>query len=150
MNEDQIDLIGTMLEDKGLSHSEIDDFFEHSGVKGMKWGVRKAAKKDVRDLAGSAREIIRESRRAQTPEARQAAAARYKAEVLDKVLTPEWKKSYQEATRMTKGQMALHVVAYGPFAALTIPMVKNANKKEAGYNFEVDVAHDILREMQQP
>ena len=148
MNEDQIDLIGTMLEDKGLSHSEIDDFFEHSGVKGMKWGVRKEAKKEVRALSKNASEIIRESRRAQTPKARQAAAARYKAEVLEKVMTPEWKQSYKTATKMTKGDMAAHVLLLGPFAAFTIPATKRAVNSDASYDYEVDTAHQILREMQ--
>lgn len=39
--DEQIDEIGSMLEDKGLTHSEIDTYFEHRGVKGMKWGIRK-------------------------------------------------------------------------------------------------------------
>ena len=37
----QIDAIGLMLEEKGLTHSEIDAYFEHHGKKGMKWGIRK-------------------------------------------------------------------------------------------------------------
>lgn len=36
------DQIGEFLEHKGLSDDEIDDYFEHHGVKGMKWGQRKA------------------------------------------------------------------------------------------------------------
>lgn len=36
-----VDVIGQMLEDKGLTHEEIDAYFEHAGVKGMKWGVRR-------------------------------------------------------------------------------------------------------------
>lgn len=43
--DEQIDEIGTMLEDKGLTHSEIDAYFEHRGVKGMKWGVRRQQKR---------------------------------------------------------------------------------------------------------
>ena len=42
--EEEIDDVGTMLEDKGLSHSEIDAYFEHAGVKGMKWGQRRTKK----------------------------------------------------------------------------------------------------------
>lgn len=42
MNDDLIFVIGSRLEDEGLSHAEIDDYFlEHYGVKGMKWGVRR-------------------------------------------------------------------------------------------------------------
>ena len=37
--------IGEYLEHRGLSDDEIDDFFEHHGVKGQKWGVRRAQKK---------------------------------------------------------------------------------------------------------
>lgn len=36
-----IDQIGMFLEHQGLSDATIDDFFEHHGVKGQKWGVRK-------------------------------------------------------------------------------------------------------------
>ena len=42
MNESDIQMFGTMLEQKGLTHAEIDVWFEHQGVKGMKWGVRRA------------------------------------------------------------------------------------------------------------
>lgn len=38
------DQIGEFLEHKGLSDDEIDDYFEHHGVKGMKWGTRKQAR----------------------------------------------------------------------------------------------------------
>jgi len=43
--EEQIDAIGLMLEEKGLSHSQIDEYFEHHGVIGMKWGFRKGKDK---------------------------------------------------------------------------------------------------------
>lgn len=46
--EKEISEIGVMLEDKGLTHQEIDAYFEHSGVKGMKWGVRRANAKEAR------------------------------------------------------------------------------------------------------
>lgn len=46
MNEASIDIIGNSLEEKGLSHVEIDEYFlQHYGVQGMKWGQRKAANK---------------------------------------------------------------------------------------------------------
>ena len=44
MTDDEIYELGMLLEGKGLSHSEIDDFLEHQGVKGMKWGVRRSKK----------------------------------------------------------------------------------------------------------
>lgn len=36
-----VDEIGTYLEHLGLNDVEIDNFFEHHGVKGQRWGVRK-------------------------------------------------------------------------------------------------------------
>lgn len=42
----EIDLIGSTLEHQGLTDAEIDEYFlEHQGVKGMKWGVRRAEKR---------------------------------------------------------------------------------------------------------
>ena len=42
IQEKDILVIGTMLEEKGFSHSQIDEYFlEHFGVAGMKWGVRR-------------------------------------------------------------------------------------------------------------
>jgi len=38
---EEIDSIGTILEEKGMSHSDIDLYFEHYGVPGMKWGKRR-------------------------------------------------------------------------------------------------------------
>ena len=42
--EKEISEIGAMFEAKGLTHSEIDEYFAHRGVKGMKWGQRHAKK----------------------------------------------------------------------------------------------------------
>lgn len=36
-----VDQIGDFLEQQGLSDEAIDDHFEHFGVGGMKWGIRK-------------------------------------------------------------------------------------------------------------
>lgn len=42
MTHEKLDDIGFMLEEKGMSHSQIDTYFlQHHGVKGMKWGVRR-------------------------------------------------------------------------------------------------------------
>jgi hypothetical protein len=48
VNDDEIYSVGMMLEEKGLSHSQIDAYFEHHGVKGMRWGERRATRKTAR------------------------------------------------------------------------------------------------------
>jgi len=56
--EEQIDAIGLMLEEKGLSHAQIDEYFEHFGVVGMKWGIRKGkAKTGVNRFVGAKMDI---------------------------------------------------------------------------------------------
>ncbi len=35
------EVLGEMLEERGLSDEDIDAVLEHAGVKGMKWGVRR-------------------------------------------------------------------------------------------------------------
>lgn len=44
MTDEEIYALGMDLELAGFSHSEIDTYFQHAGVKGMKWGVRKSRK----------------------------------------------------------------------------------------------------------
>ncbi len=44
LTEDDILKMGSFLEHQGMSDPEIDDWFEHAGVRGMKWGVRKPRK----------------------------------------------------------------------------------------------------------
>jgi hypothetical protein len=39
-----IDQVGEYLESQGLDDAQIDAYFEHSGVRGMHWGVRKQKK----------------------------------------------------------------------------------------------------------
>lgn len=42
MSEDDIDALGLFLEHDGFTNDEIDRYFlEHTGVRGMKWGVRR-------------------------------------------------------------------------------------------------------------
>lgn len=43
----EIDLIGHALEHSGMTDDEIDEYFlEHTGVKGMKWGVRRSKSRE--------------------------------------------------------------------------------------------------------
>jgi hypothetical protein len=46
MTETDILELGFMLEEKGLTHEQIDAYFEHHGTKGMKWGVRRRGRVD--------------------------------------------------------------------------------------------------------
>lgn len=107
------------------------------------------ARKETQATGKAAREIIREYRRAPSPAAKAAAAKRYDTEVKKVIQSPEWKAAYQKANTMGKGEMALHVVALGPLAAVTIPTMRQTYSqiRKEGYELEVDMAHDILKEM---
>lgn len=48
MTDEEIYAIGMDLELAGFSHSEIDQHFSHHGVKGQKWGARRAKKHAAR------------------------------------------------------------------------------------------------------
>lgn len=156
-------VIDIKVPNKYLKHELFDDnefTLMHYGKKGMKWGVRNdkdagtsnsrsAAKAELRETGTKARDIIRESRRSPDKAGREAAAKKYEAEVLAKVKTPEFKAAFEKANTMGKGEMAAHVLIAGPLAALTIPVAKMsyAQIRKEGYDLEVDIAHDVLREM---
>lgn len=44
MKDNLIHAIGMKLEGMGCTDAQIDEYFEHHGVKGMKWGFRKSKK----------------------------------------------------------------------------------------------------------
>lgn len=52
-----VDEVGIFLEGQGLSDESVDDFLEHFGVKGQRWGVRK------NNLAGVSNRTNREARK---------------------------------------------------------------------------------------
>jgi len=43
------DQIGIFLEDQGFSDEAIDEYFEHHGVAGQKWGVRNTSRSSVKN-----------------------------------------------------------------------------------------------------
>jgi hypothetical protein len=151
----------------------------HYGKKGMKWGVttkspvraaiksQKAAdrsqiaasnksigqaRKDTMAVGKKARGIIRESKRADTPAARKAAADKYQKEVLETIKSPTFKADYARANTMGKGEMAMHALVFNVYSAVTIPAMRAsyAHKRATGPDLELDMAHDILREMRRP
>jgi hypothetical protein len=107
------------------------------------------ARKEINQTGKAAREIIRDYRRAPSPAAQKAAAKRYEKEVLGEIKKPEFRAAYKRANTMGKGEMAAHALVFGPLAVATIPMMRSTRKKigTEGYELEVDMAHDILKEM---
>lgn len=88
-----IETVGLMLEEKGLTHSEIDAWFEHHGVKGQQWGVRH---KRNRELNKASRqkdraEIRTERAKAAATQARQVDRAR------GQVASGKVKRDFQQA-----------------------------------------------------
>lgn len=61
MNENYAEALGIMLEHKGFTDDEIDAYFlEHHGVKGQKWGVRRAARQRNKALNKASRQTDRQ------------------------------------------------------------------------------------------
>lgn len=157
MNDEDIDDIGFMLEEKGLTHEEIDEYFEHYGTKGMKWGVRrevsssdrKAGRKEFASTGREARKLIKQARKSGSQAEREEVAKQYEKNVLKKIQTPAFKKAYQDANTMGKGEMAVQLLIGGPFAALTIPSTRAVYRQRQtyGHDQEVATAKAILREM---
>jgi len=54
LTDEQYLAVGQDLEAAGLSHAQIDAYFEHHGVKGQKWGIRNAKNRVDGVLAGKA------------------------------------------------------------------------------------------------
>jgi hypothetical protein len=59
-----VDEVGEILEHQGLSDDEIDAFFEHQGVKGMRWGVRRQRRVNTLLKVGSGKGTLGEKARA--------------------------------------------------------------------------------------
>lgn len=52
ITEAEVEHIGWTLEGKGFTDSQIDSYFKHAGVKGMKWGVRRERRVERLATAG--------------------------------------------------------------------------------------------------
>lgn len=141
-----IDLVGQMLEDKGLTHAQIDEYFEHHGVEGIKWSARQS-RKEFLNNSKTVRSIIEGSFKERPLKIKQIRTDRNKTEILDKVRSKSFKEKYQTATIAVKGAMATHILAHDVFVSSTISQVKNQD--ENGYMQELTTAQQILNEMHQ-
>lgn len=144
---EQIDSIGLMLEEKGLTHSEIDTYFEHRGVKGMKWGIRKGkAVEGVNRFVGQRRDsndlVVYKTKQKQkyvslpdnSPKKKDIEAAwRASAKtgqifLTDKFQKKTWDKRVSrlsaENTRLTKGKLKArdYLMVYGSVAVSAISL----------------------------
>lgn len=157
MKESEAVALGEMLEAKGFTDEQIDERLAHSGVKGMKWGQRKAAtpqiksaQKNIKEHSKNARSIIKEHRKAYTPAQKKAAQDRYKKEVLDVMKTPQFRETYRLGNTATRGQLAASMLLSGPYAPLTLAVIRQTESDRnvnASLAAERSVAADILREM---
>jgi hypothetical protein len=146
--------LGHMLEGKGLSDEEIDNVLIHYGVRGMKWGVRrdraaqiKSAQKELKGFKKNARGIVKEGRRASSPEARAVAAQRYKREVVDQMRTERFRQTYRDGNTATRGQMVASMLVSGPYAPLTYAAIRGRESRlDREFAAERGVAQEILRE----
>jgi hypothetical protein len=71
------DEIGTYLEHQGLTDDEIDSFFAHYGVPGMRWGIRRKGRVDPRSKAGRKHQFVKDSERKVKTQRRVATGAAY-------------------------------------------------------------------------
>lgn len=140
-----------------------EEFLAHYGVKGMKWGVRrkrgadgrvsgkevKAARKELRNVGKAARGAKKASRKAKTPEERKAAADKYKKEVNEKIRSKEFKKTWETANQMTRGEKAAQLVLLGPVGALNIRSMNKMydNARTHGLAMERAAASSVLKEL---
>jgi hypothetical protein len=88
LTDEDIVEIGEALEHGGFSDDQIDSYLEHYGVKGMRWGQRRAAKAvAVAKVRGQKQDRFgnRNNDKAQRIIDRQKAVAKGKAGTLDKL-----------------------------------------------------------------
>lgn len=133
--------------------SQVDDFLEHYGVKGMRWGVRKevkAARAANKVTNARAREIIKEGRLLTDPKERRKQAEKYKTEILDEIKKPEVKARFIKANTPTKGEMIANSILYGPIGYMNARALADPKRLNARYAVELSYATDIYRELRRP
>lgn len=89
-----------------------DDFLEHFGVKGMKWGVRKK----VRGTAGRADRLQRQA--ARRPTRGNVRSAQRAQKVADRSSAKKSKTDLKVASKMSKGEKFASFVAGGPIGMM--------------------------------
>jgi hypothetical protein len=90
------------------------DFLEHYGVKGMKWGQRRQGRKEHKQVNKVEKQILKKAAKAKTPEEKKVLADRYQKEVVDRMNSDNFKKKYQAANTMGKGEaVALLILTAG-------------------------------------
>jgi hypothetical protein len=101
----------------------------HSGVKGMKWGVRKKTSTSSEIKDARVRQAVRERRLASATDQLNLVSAGSNA-AAKKAAVKKFQQAHKDlltsedrvvAARMTKGDKWLQVFALGPLAAVTIP-----------------------------
>lgn len=112
-----------------MSEQEVEEFLEHYGVQGMRWGVRKSApsgsdikgaRKELKEIRKSASSAIKAHRKATTPAQKKAAQANYKKEVVDRINKVKYKQTFIDANTYTKGEVVAGAILSGPAAPLTL------------------------------
>lgn len=138
-----------------------ENHLEHFGKKGMRWGHRNAqdtssdnmsvrqGRKELKNISKTAGSILKEADNAKTPAQKKAAADRYQKEVYDRVRSPEFKKAFKKANTVTKGDVAVRVIAFGPLGLLSVKSMKAAalEARTMGPKQEEEVSKAVLKEL---
>ena len=109
--------------------TERQEYLEHYGVKGMKWGVRKQKKAMARsNIQRKKNQISKEfNKAAASSDPAKRAAGIKKVNALGKELRND--KNISLASKTTTGEKAVHIFLFGPAAIGTIPLHSLARRR---------------------